>query len=108
MIYVYVADSYIAGAYSVTRDYDDPFSSLSIEQVEREFAVNSVSPLLAAREAVKGFKQLPSSASKTFIMTGNMLNVVVKPSALTFGMGKTAAAHMMESASVAYAPQGFK
>jgi NAD(P)-dependent dehydrogenase (short-subunit alcohol dehydrogenase family) len=81
---------------------------MSVEQIEREFAVNSISLLFAAREAVNGFKQLPSSASKTFIVTGNMMNVVVKPSALISAMGKTAAAHMMESASVAYGPLGIK
>lgn len=70
--------------------------------------MNVVSPLFAAKEAVQGFKQLPSSASRTFIMTGNMLNVIVKPDVLTFGMGKTAAAHMVWSASVAYERQGFK
>ena len=41
-------------------------------------------------------------------MTGNMLNAVVKPDVLTFGMGKSAAAHMVGSASAAYERRGFK
>jgi hypothetical protein len=50
---------------------DDPLSSVSIDEVKREFAVNTFSSLLAAQEAVKGFKRLPSSASRTYIHTGD-------------------------------------
>jgi hypothetical protein len=46
-----------------------------LEDINTEFAVNVFSPLFAAKEAVKGFKQLSESASKTFIFTGNLLNV---------------------------------
>ncbi|TVY20865.1 Short chain dehydrogenase 1, partial [Lachnellula arida] len=89
-------------------DAEDPLSSLSVEEVNRDFAVNAISPLFAAQEAVKGFKQLESSASRTFILTGNMLNLVAKPSVLTFGIGKAAAAQLIWYASVAYEPKGFK
>jgi hypothetical protein len=53
-------------------------------------------------------KQLPSSASRTYIHTGNALNVLLKPDVLTFGMAKSSAAHMIGSASLAYSKQGFK
>jgi len=89
-------------------DGEDPLSSISIEEVNRDFAVNTISPLFAAQEAVKGFKQLESSASRTFIMTGNVLNLIAKPDVLTFGMGKSASAHFIWSASVAYEQRGFK
>ena len=92
----------------VVRDPEDPLSSISIEEFNHEFAVNATAPLFAAQEAVKGFKQLPSSASRTFIATGNKLNVIAIPAVLAFGMGKSATAHMVHSASVAYEPQGFK
>ena len=98
----------VSAAARVGRDPENPLDSISIEEVNREFAVNAISPLFAAKEAVIGFKQLPSSASRTFIMTGNILNIIVRPEVLTFGMSKTSAAHMVWSASVAYAPQGFK
>lgn len=81
---------------------------MSLDDVNNEFAINALSPLFAAKEAVKGFKQLGSSASRTFIMTGNMLNVVANPPVLVFGMGKSAAAHMIKAASMAYERQGFK
>jgi hypothetical protein len=76
--------------------------------VHDEFAVNAISPLFSAKEAVKGFKQLDSSASKTFILTGNMLNVIVNPPVVVFGMGKNASAHMIKGASEIYGKQGFK
>jgi hypothetical protein len=79
-----------------------------VEDFNKEFAVNATSSLISAQEAVKGFKELPSSASKTFIHTGNKLNTVVIPHVLVFGMGKNAVAHMIQSASVGYAGQGFK
>ncbi|KAF2472601.1 putative short-chain dehydrogenase [Lindgomyces ingoldianus] len=96
------------GAEQVARDPQDPLDGIILEDVNREFAVNAISPLFTAQEAVKGFKQLPSSASRTFIMTGNKLNVFVMPSVLTFGMGKASAAHMVWYASTVYKQQGFK
>ena len=61
--------------------------------------VNAVSPLLAAKCAVEGFDTLPNSPAspKVFIFTGNLLNVMPIPSVVTFGMGKTATANMLES-----------
>lgn len=76
--------------------------------MRRELAVNIIAPLIAAQEAIKGFKKLPSSVSKTFIVTGNMLNVSAKPDSMTYGMGKSALAHMIRVAAVGYAGQGFK
>jgi NAD(P)-dependent dehydrogenase (short-subunit alcohol dehydrogenase family) len=106
-LYIYILTTALA-ADRETCDPNDPLSSLSVEAVTREFAVNVISPTFAAQEAVKGFKQLPSSASRAFIMTGNVLNVLVKPDVLTFSMGKVAAARLIESLAVAYKPKGFK
>ncbi|KAF2100239.1 putative short-chain dehydrogenase [Rhizodiscina lignyota] len=92
----------------IARDAKDPLASVSLDEVNREFSTNTFSPLFAAKEAVSGFKQLPSSASKTFIFTGNALNVIVLPGVLTFGMTKGAAAQLIKFASVAYQGQGFK
>lgn len=66
------------------------------------------SPLFAAQEAVKGFKQLPQSETKTFIFTGNALNQIVNPGVVTFAMAKTAMARMVTYASAAYKDQGYK
>jgi NAD(P)-dependent dehydrogenase (short-subunit alcohol dehydrogenase family) len=96
------------GAHRVARDASDPLADMSLEDVTGEFAVNAISPLFAAKEAVKGFKLLPDSASKTFIMTGNLLNKMAMPSVLSFGMGKSAAAHMVWGASKGYKEKGYK
>jgi hypothetical protein len=79
-----------------------------VQDFNKELAVNTTSVLVAAQEAVQGFKDLPSSASKTFIFTGNKLNVVAKPDVIIFGMGKSATAHMIQSAGLAYHSQGIK
>lgn len=90
------------------RDKEDPLASLALEDIQSEFNINTLSALLAGQEAVKGFKQLPGSASRTFIFTGNKLNVMVWPHVVVFGMGKTASAKMIQDSSVAYRPQGYK
>lgn len=114
MVRTYLYDAFLhfltktLGAERIARDPEDPLDSISLEDVNHEFAVNALSPLFAAKEAVKGFKQLPSSASKTFIMTGNKLNVWASPPVVIFGMGKSAAAYMIWCASEAYNQQGFK
>lgn len=89
-------------------DAKDNLSGFSVADIQAEFAVNSISPLFAAQEAVKGFKQLPQTASRTFIFTGNALNEIVLPGVLTFAMGKTATAQMVTFASEAYKEQGFR
>jgi NAD(P)-dependent dehydrogenase (short-subunit alcohol dehydrogenase family) len=92
----------------VERDREDPLSSVTLEDFNNEFAVNVTSAVFAAQEAVRGFKQLPSSASRTFIETGNKLNTIAIPKVFAFGIGKNASAHMIQCASMAYQPQGFK
>ena len=61
-------------------------------------------------EATKGFRNSPADASKTFIFTGNFLNLKVLPGALNFGLGKVAPAyairHLVETG--AYKDEGMK
>ncbi|QIX00965.1 hypothetical protein AMS68_006482 [Peltaster fructicola] len=84
--------------------------SLSTDDLINDLTVNVTSVYAAAKESVQGFKTLPASASKTFIATGNCLNegVLLEGRLVSLGMGKSAAAHMIASASVGYAQQGFK
>jgi predicted permease len=70
--------------------------------------VNVTSAFVAAQQATLGFAQLPASASRTFIYTGNILNVSILPGFLDQGMGKSAGAHMIWAASAAYKERGFK
>lgn len=70
--------------------------------------INTISAFVAAQQAVKGFEELPDSASKTFIYTGNALNTMVMAPLVTLGMGKSATAHMIEVAAKTYEDRGFK
>ena len=70
--------------------------------------MNTVSPFVAAQQAAIGFAQLPESASRTFIYTGNILNTITVPKFLDLGVGKSATAHIIESAAAAYKDRGFK
>ena len=88
-------------------DPKDPLS-LPLNDFQRDFSVNTIGAFIAAQQAVLGFKSLPDSASKTFIYTGNALNTITLPPLLTLGLGKSATAHVIQSASAAYADQGFK
>ena len=94
-------------------DGEDPLSTtsktLSVDSLERSIAVNTTSVLVAAQQAVLGFKDLPETASRTFIFTGNVLNVIPIPALLDLGMGKAASGQLIMSAAAAYhKTHGFK
>ena len=74
----------------------------------QDFNINTASAFVAASQAVLGFKQLPDSASKTFIYTGNITNVTPIAPLLSSGVGKLATARIIQSAAAAYKDQGFK
>lgn len=86
---------------------DDP-ASLPYSDLSKDFAINTLSVLAAANEAVKGFRELPADMSKTFIYTGNRLDIEPIPRLLTLGVGKAASAHMIASFASAYDEQGFR
>lgn len=86
---------------------DDAFA-ISLDDLTRDTTINIYSAFVAAQQAVLGFAQLPASASRTFIYTGNILNVAMLPRFLTSGIGKSAAANMIWTASDAYKERGYK
>lgn len=96
------------GAKRTIGDPRDPLIPITLKQHEEEMTVNLTSAFVAAQQAVTGFRSLPASEPKVFFYTGNKLNVMPSPAVLTFGMGKTAAAHMIWDASVAYKDDGFR
>lgn len=93
-----------AGNFSPAKD---PFD-LPLEDFNNNVTINIRSAFVAAQQAVAGFAQLPDSASRTFIYTGNVLNVAMLPQFLTAGIGKSGAAHMIWNASAAYKERGYK
>jgi hypothetical protein len=52
---------------------------VSFEEFDRDTTVNLHSAYVVAQQVVSGFAQLPASASRTFIYTGNVLNVTILP-----------------------------
>ncbi|KAJ5915137.1 hypothetical protein N7454_011249 [Penicillium verhagenii] len=86
---------------------DDPFA-ITLADLSRDVTINVHSAFVAAQQAVLGFSQLPSSAARTFIYTGNFLNVGIIPKFVSQGIGKSGAAHMIWSASDAYKDRGYK
>ncbi|KAI5918847.1 putative short chain type dehydrogenase [Camillea tinctor] len=86
---------------------DQPFDS-DLDELRETLSVNTTSPYLAAREATKGFEKLEAQGlgpeGATFIFTGNMLNDTAIAGLLTFGMGKTATAHMIQHLALAAYP----
>ncbi|KPM40398.1 hypothetical protein AK830_g6145 [Neonectria ditissima] len=77
---------------------NDPLA-LSLADFTKSLAINTTSAFVAA---------LPSSASRTFIYTGNILNTTVMTPLLDLGVGKAATSHIIQSAATAYADRGFK
>ncbi|TKA82579.1 hypothetical protein B0A55_01184 [Friedmanniomyces simplex] len=86
---------------------DDPFS-VSVEDFTSDLAINTISTYAAIKEALASFESLPSSAPKAFFFTGNCLNQVPMLGLQTAGVGKSATAHMIQTASLAYADKGMK
>ncbi|KAK9384243.1 hypothetical protein V1515DRAFT_420549 [Lipomyces mesembrius] len=86
---------------------DDAFS-VPVSAFQEDLYVNVSSLYAAIQETVKGWKNLKSSY-KTFIFTGNLLNVAgARPALLTLGVGKAAAAHLIDGAVKSYGSQGYK
>jgi hypothetical protein len=96
----------IAGAVTAN-DAQNPLS-LKVEDFERDFKINTTSAFVAAQQAVAAFEKLPESASRTFIYTGNATNVITIAPLLDLGVGKSASAHIIQSASKAYKDKGYK
>jgi len=97
----------VYNAYSSHRSEGDPFS-VSVADFYTDLAVNAASAFATAKEAVKGFEYLPKDSSKTFIFTGNILNVRQRVSLTSLGAGKSATAHVIANAAAAYLDKGFK
>ena len=89
------------------RDAKHPLG-LALTDFNRDFAINTTTPFVAAQQAVDAFNQLPDTASKTFIYTGNCTNVSPIVGLMDLGIGKSATAHMIQCASEAYKDKGYK
>jgi NAD(P)-dependent dehydrogenase (short-subunit alcohol dehydrogenase family) len=88
----------------------DSVLSVSAESVALDLNVNTISPYVAAQQAVRGWETLPKETKKTFIYTGNGLNttIVPVPLFLDLGMGKSASAFWIGLADTTYSARGFR
>ncbi len=100
---------YNAGGFTNPPDKDSIFS-ISAESVALDLNINTISPYVAAQQAVHGWETLPKETKKTFIYTGNIANVsiVPVPLMLDIGMGKSASASWIGLADALHSPQGFR
>ncbi|KZT30179.1 putative short-chain dehydrogenase [Neolentinus lepideus HHB14362 ss-1] len=99
----------IIAAYAFHPAPGDPFS-LSTADFQSDLVVNTTSAFAAAQEATRGFATLPANTSRTFIYTGNILNIPGRriPGAASLGAGKSATAHLVANAAAAHAGKGYK
>ncbi|KAJ5246454.1 hypothetical protein N7468_001437 [Penicillium chermesinum] len=88
-------------------DYRDPLA-LPVDVFARNLTINTTSVYAAAQQARECFAELPSSAARAFIYTGNSLNERICAPLMDLGVGKTATAHLIEYLAEAYALRGFK
>jgi NAD(P)-dependent dehydrogenase (short-subunit alcohol dehydrogenase family) len=84
--------------------------SVPAEAVASDLNVNTVTPYVAAQQAVSAWKTLPEDTKKTFIYTGNTLNVKLMPVPMlvNLAMGKSASAAWVGLADTLYSPQGIR
>ncbi|KAI0555821.1 hypothetical protein F4679DRAFT_519987 [Xylaria curta] len=104
-------DTVIYNAAALTPPADkDSALSIPVESVVSDLNVNTVSPYVAAQQAVAGWATLPADIKKTFIYTGNFLNMVVKPVPvyINLGMGKAASAFWLGVADGTYTSRGYR
>jgi NAD(P)-dependent dehydrogenase (short-subunit alcohol dehydrogenase family) len=91
----------------------DNVLSVPADQFTKDLNVNTVSPYVAAQEAVKSWASMGEEregGNKTFIYTGNALNQTIMPVPLflTLGVGKSASAHWIGLADALYREKGYR
>jgi NAD(P)-dependent dehydrogenase (short-subunit alcohol dehydrogenase family) len=100
----------IYNAAAFTAPDQDSALSVPAESVTADLNVNTISPYVAAQQAIRGWETLSKETKKTFIYTGNILNVFVvpMPMVLTLGIGKSASAFWVGTADTAYSAKGYR
>ncbi|CAG9945075.1 unnamed protein product [Clonostachys rosea f. rosea IK726] len=97
-------------AAATTPPKQDSVLSLPLDNFNADLNVNTVSAYVAAQQAVLGWETLPADTKKSFIYTGNILNVSILPVpfVLTLGTGKAASAFWLGLSDATYAPKSFR
>ncbi|CAH0045680.1 unnamed protein product [Clonostachys solani] len=89
---------------------EDSLLSVPSEALASDLSTNTISPYVAAQQAIKGWQTLPKEVKKTFIYTGNKSNVSLMPIpiTMTLGVGKSASAYWIGLADTMYSAQGYR
>lgn len=82
--------------------------AVPLKDFTRDLTVNTTSAFVAAQQAIASFEELPNSASRTFIYTGNLTNISPVAALLTLNVGKSATASIIQVAAESYKDKGFK
>lgn len=88
----------------------DSVLSVPVENVVLDLNVNTISPYVAAQQAVKGWETLPKETKKTFIYTGNNMSrdIVPMPMMLNLSIGKSASSAWIGLVDTLYSARGFR
>lgn len=88
----------------------DSIFSIPAARFTHDLKVNTIAAYTAAQEAVAGWASLPKEAKKSFIYTGNILNVAVLPVPLMvdLGVGKAASAYWIGVADATLSAKGYR
>jgi hypothetical protein len=100
---------YNAAALTPPPDKANMFS-IPGESVHSDLCVNTISPYVAAQQCVSAWETMSKETKKTFIFTGNVLNVSILPVPMmvNLGMGKSASAYWLGVADSLYSARGFR
>jgi NAD(P)-dependent dehydrogenase (short-subunit alcohol dehydrogenase family) len=100
---------YNAASLTPPPDQESPLS-IPTDRFVSDLNINTVSPYVAAQKAVEAWTSLPGDVKKTFIYTGNRLNVHIPPVPLflNLGVGKSASAYWISVADQNYAARGYR
>ncbi|KUL86745.1 hypothetical protein ZTR_04834 [Talaromyces verruculosus] len=88
----------------------DAALSIPSERVAGDLVVNTVSPYVAAQQALAAWETLPKETKKTFIYTGNAMGttVIPVPLMLNLGIGKSASLFWVGVADLTYSARGVR
>lgn len=94
---------YNAAALTPPPDKANMFS-IPGESVHSDLCVNTISPYVAAQQCVSAWETMSKETKKTFIFTGNVLNVSILPVPMmvNLGMGKSVSAYWLGVADSLY------
>lgn len=100
----------VYNAAALTPPPEEDMFSISADTFSKDLNINTLSPYIAAQQAVKGWETLSADTKKTFIYTGNGLNTMVPPVPMmtTLGVGKSASAYWVGVADQTHSKAGHR